>query len=1260
MDRSEPPKQFAKRSSSKKPPHNQGVGASASNMSSSHDPSANNSQMRSQDAHGRTGKGARGTSNASAASSSAHLVVSVAPLNSLSNNNPEIVAKPVSAAHAVNGERADPQPSSDSVPRSASQKRKERRKKALLKQQQQQQDASPSGSEASGSSTTIATAPQPATSRASGGGSHGNARQSATGAGAGESKRIRRFDDPMQIMKEEMAAATAPRKLQNLSGFGAHSSYESRKSHSAAASMEESAAEYVPSSQRKQSETDRHTRAHGPRVRSNEPALDVNRAIEGQTEMAATIIKDLVANRYECDICFVVIRRSVATWTCNHCHSIFHIVCAKKWAKSAKAPNAPPDAPIGRWHCPKCRHGHDGVPNSWCFCGKVKNPQNEPMRVPHSCGDPCLRPRSGTTCPHLCPLQCHPGPCPPCTSMGPLKHCWCGRASYRLRCGQEDDGQSCESQCGRKLQCGRHACSQQCHPGKCEPCAVQLEQKCYCGKTTATRTCGASDEKEDTSTGESRFFSCHTTCDRLLDCGNHHCKKICHTGPCEPCTLQPKFVKTCGCGAKPLLQLTNGMERTSCLDPIPSCEAICNKTRECGHSCKDVCHPGPCAPCEVPVEVPCRCHTMNKTLPCREVYPNLATLTNEFLCDRLCGRQMSCGKHQCNLRCCPSMFDPRDFDGHHVCRVTCNKRLKCGKHLCKQTCHKGRCGRCLEAVFNDIVCPCGKTIQEAPILCGTPPLVCPHPCSKVRPCGHDARTHNCHEGDCPPCVIPVHTDCAGGHTVMVNIPCFKGRMSCGMPCNKPMACGLHNCKQLCHEGSCEPPLPDDVDPKSVPARRSCGQRCKARLYSCEHLCPAMCHPGEPCPDVPCTQMSQASCECGVTTAEVPCSGKEKKVLACTAACASAKRQRMLAEAFSIYGTSTTAPRYPEMLLNMACVAPLFISRLEKWFEAFLKTPATVTRKELPIMDRIQRQCVHELAKFYGIGTESAGSDEKKQRAVTLLKRNFSKPPSVPLTTVAGVTGLTSPSSFSSEDGADGTHRSHLLETAQSSTLHIYDLHKGISTSHLHSFLQGFTNEYTLQWIDDENCLAIFTDPARMQRALNTLQPRGVFKVKQYQDVNPEPISSGMVSIGSTSTAWNSDAVPTAVFSSAAPQTMPSSSSSAARVKTTSESGYKPQSVWGTAPQINSGTANRFAVLDASPSTSSSSNSSKSQTVSSTGLMMWNMGEAGSSDSTRYTSRAPAPLESESPRSNSPPRSVAPVVQDWNDLVKDDDVEPTAP
>jgi len=46
-----------------------------------------------------------------------------------------------------------------------------------------------------------------------------------------------------------------------------------------------------------------------------------------------------------------------------------------------------------------------------CFCGSTAEPKHARLATPHSCANPCSRPRS---CGHGCPLACHPGPCLPC------------------------------------------------------------------------------------------------------------------------------------------------------------------------------------------------------------------------------------------------------------------------------------------------------------------------------------------------------------------------------------------------------------------------------------------------------------------------------------------------------------------------------------------------------------------------------------------------------------------------------------------------------------------------------------------------------------------------------------------------------------------------------------------------------------------------------------------------------------------------------
>ena len=150
------------------------------------------------------------------------------------------------------------------------------------------------------------------------------------------------------------------------------------------------------------------------------------------------------------------------------------------------------------------------------------------------------------------------------------------------------------------MNCNVHICNQICHKGACEPCQVEILQKCQCSHPTE-RSVECSAEN-----AENMVFSCGNICGKLLACGNHTCTKICHSDSenCEICSLTPNIVKTCPCGKKNLEQNS----RKSCLDSIPSCGQVCEKILSCGpvgnnHLCREICHEGPCPKCALSTEV---------------------------------------------------------------------------------------------------------------------------------------------------------------------------------------------------------------------------------------------------------------------------------------------------------------------------------------------------------------------------------------------------------------------------------------------------------------------------------------------------------------------------------------------------------------------------------------------------------------------------------------------------------------------------------
>lgn len=125
-----------------------------------------------------------------------------------------------------------------------------------------------------------------------------------------------------------------------------------------------------------------------------------------------------------------------------------------------------------------------------CFCGSTPEPKPPRLATPHSCANPCSRPRH---CGHPCPLLCHPGPCPPCVVTTELP-CYCNREVLSFRCAQLTPGLrtdlSCHQACGKLLNCGKHTCEKECHEGDCGECGVREMGRCWCGKKEEERKCG--------------------------------------------------------------------------------------------------------------------------------------------------------------------------------------------------------------------------------------------------------------------------------------------------------------------------------------------------------------------------------------------------------------------------------------------------------------------------------------------------------------------------------------------------------------------------------------------------------------------------------------------------------------------------------------------------------------------------------------------------------------------------------------------------
>ncbi|EDW77484.2 uncharacterized protein Dwil_GK18317 [Drosophila willistoni] len=693
------------------------------------------------------------------------------------------------------------------------------------------------------------------------------------------------------------------------------------------------------------------------------------------------LIRDIEQRRLECLVCVEAIKSHHATWSCQNCYHVLHLKCTITWASSSKADNG--------WRCPACQNVLQEVPQEYlCFCGKLKNPPISRNELPHSCGEVCCRIEG---CPHACTLLCHPGPCPPCQA-NVERSCGCGRSSKIMQCSMKTEIK-CNEICDKLMNCGEHRCQKECHEGKCEACAEQVEQHCHCGKQERTVQC----TKENR---DKLSYSCKESCGKPLLCGNHKCRDSCHAGQCRPCKLSPEQITSCPCGKMPVPK----GQRTSCLDTVPTCEGICSKTLRCGkpqhpHQCGTKCHLGQCPPCPKQTAVKCRCGHMDQMIKCRQ----LSTRADDARCKRRCIKKRSCGKHKCNSECC--------IDIDHACPLPCNRTLSCGRHKCDQPCHRGNCPPCYRSSFEELYCECGAEVIYPPVPCGTKRPVCKRPCSRTHPCEHPPQ-HNCHSATCPPCMMFTTKWCHGQHEQRKTIPCSQASFSCGLACGKPLPCGRHKCIKPCHEGPCQA------------AGEQCRQSCPKPRPGCGHKCAAICHE-DACPETPCKELVEVQCECGnrkqnrscqelarehsrIATAQLASSmaemsrgnymelseilapaktSKTNKTLDCNDECRLLERNRRLAIAFQSGRNPETQPKsltkYSEFVRGFAKRNPALTKSVYETLTDLVKLAKESKQRSrshsFPTMNREKRQLVHELCEIFGI--ESVSYDKEPNRNV---------------------------------------------------------------------------------------------------------------------------------------------------------------------------------------------------------------------------------------------------------------------------------------
>jgi len=102
-------------------------------------------------------------------------------------------------------------------------------------------------------------------------------------------------------------------------------------------------------------------------------------------------------------------------------------------------------------------------------------------------------------------------------------------------------------------------------------------------------------------------------------------------------------------------------------------------------------------------------------------------------------------------------------------------------------------------------CPCGKTKKT--VKCGNP-VGCTETCDKPLNCGEHKCKSLCHEGSCDECEVIHQQTCFCPRIKPREIQCGKveqsevkiGGFSCQEECQKIIECGNHRCSKPCHPG----------------------------------------------------------------------------------------------------------------------------------------------------------------------------------------------------------------------------------------------------------------------------------------------------------------------------------------------------------------------------------------------------------------------------------------------------------------------------
>ncbi|XP_071482959.1 NFX1-type zinc finger-containing protein 1-like [Diadema antillarum] len=353
---------------------------------------------------------------------------------------------------------------------------------------------------------------------------------------------------------------------------------------------------------------------------------------------------------------------------------------------------------------------------------------------------------------------------------------------------------------------------------------------------------------------------CMRPCEARLECG-HVCRQLCHP------TDKDHILYRCEAPCLKTICTSNHTCPNLCSESCPtSCPVIVKKILPCWHSCQ-----APCGRdiadirCYKDVEKTLQCNH-KRFLPCHESTDDL-----HLSCDIMVTRLLQCF-HRKEEKCCE----------HGKCMEFVKKILDCG-HKCLEECHKHPSEiKCHQEIEQMLPCghmctvQCHRDIQS---------IVCKVVTKKLLSCGHEVEEECCVKSKCQQ---PVLKKLPCGHNEEVE--CWQDPKDgcCSSECQKVLPCG-HKCRVKCGMScteKCEEMITRDnwpckhkVTVKCCDKPSACYVKCDSTLL-CGHSCKGTC--GE-CNrgrfHLPCTEPCQKMLICGHKCTQkcgTPCSSCQQK------------------------------------------------------------------------------------------------------------------------------------------------------------------------------------------------------------------------------------------------------------------------------------------------------------------------------------------------------------------------------------------------